>query len=137
MLTEKLNKINSVLENLIDISETDINAIKESNHEIIFSNMKTKEELAHIFASLKSEIDSILVARNRPVEEIFNGEEEKLFDEFREKLNQFYEVHKKFSKLALSVANFYNVLINEIKNEKPLTYKNSNPYSESNLTLKA
>jgi len=136
MLTEKLNTINIVLENLINITINDTNAIKEANHEVIFENMYTKEELANKFTSLKSEIDSILVARNKPLEEIFTPEEEKLFDEFREKLNQFHTLHKKFSKLALSVANFYNVLINEIKNEKPLTYKNDN-YSQSNLTLKA
>ena len=136
MLTEKLNTINIVLENLINITINDTNAIKEANHEVIFENMYTKEELANKFTSLKSEIDSILVARNKPIEEIFTPEEEKLFDEFREKLNQFHTLHKKFSKLALSVANFYNVLMNEIKNEKPLTYKNEN-YSQSNLTLKA
>ena len=137
MLINKLNTINNVLDNLINITEMDINAIKESNHEIIFSNMTTKEELASNFSYLKSEVDSILVARNRPIEEIFTPEEEKLFDEFREKLNQFHTLHKKFSKLALSVANFYNVLMNEIKNEKPLTYKNNNPYSQSTLTLRA
>jgi len=136
MLTEKLNTINIVLENLINITINDTNAIKEANHEVIFENMYTKEELAKKFTSLKSEIDSILVARNKPIEEIFTPEEEKLFDEFREKLNQFHTLHKQFSKLALSVANFYNVLMNEIKNEKPLTYKNEN-YSQSNLTLKA
>jgi len=136
MLTEKLITTNKVLENLINITITDTNAIKEANHEVIFENMYIKEELAKKFTSLKSNIDSILVARNKPIEEIFTPEEEKLFDEFREKLNQFHTLHKKFSKLALSVANFYNVLMNEIKNEKPLTYKNEN-YSQSNLTLRA
>jgi len=136
MLTEKLITVNNVLENLINITINDTNAIKETNHEVIFENMYTKEELAKKFTSLKSDIDSILVARNKPLEEIFTQQEEKLFDEFREKLNQFHTLHKKFSKLALSVANFYNVLMNEIKNEKPLTYKNEN-YSQSNLTLKA
>jgi len=136
MLTEKLNTINSVLDNLINITIMDTNAIKDANHEIIFSNIQTKEDLANSFVSLKSEVDSILVARNKPIEEIFTPDEEKLFDEFREKLNNFYTIHKKFSKLALSVANFYNVLMNEIKNEKPLTYKNES-YSPSQLTLKA
>jgi hypothetical protein len=135
MLIEKLNQINVVLDKLIDLTNEDINAIKNANHEIIFSHTKLKEELAKNFSILKSEIDSILVSRNRPIEEIFTSEEEILFDEFREKLNNFYTLHKRYSKLALSVANFYNALMNELKNEKPITYNNDN-FSNSNLSLK-
>jgi predicted nuclease with TOPRIM domain len=113
----------------------DIEAIKSANHEAVFSNTSKKEELAKTFFNLKSEIDSILVSRNKPIEEIFSTEEEILFDEFREKLNNFYTLHKRYSKLALSVANFYNTLMNELKNEKPITYKNDN-FSNSNLSLK-
>jgi hypothetical protein len=136
MLIEKLNQINTVLDKLIILTNEDINAIKKAEHEKIFSHTKLKEELANNFSLLKSEIDSLLVARNKPVEEIFSPEEEILFDSFREKLNNFYTLHKRFSKLALSVANFYNALINELKNEKPITYEN-NTFSNSNLSLKA
>jgi predicted nuclease with TOPRIM domain len=136
MLIEKLNQINSTLDKLISLTNEDIYAIKNADHESVFSHTKTKEELAQNFATLKSEIDSILVSRNKPIEEIFTPEEEKLFDSFREKLNEFYTLHKRFSKLALSVANFYNALMKELKNEKPITYNNDN-FTNSNLTLKA
>jgi 23S rRNA maturation-related 3'-5' exoribonuclease YhaM len=135
MLIEKLNNINNVLDKLIALTYEDINAIKNAEHETVFSNTQKKEKLAKNFSYLKSEIDSILVSRNRPIEEIFSPEEEKLFDNFRNKLNEFNNIHKRFSKLALSVANFYNTLMKEIKNEKPITYDNKN-YSNSNLNLK-
>jgi 23S rRNA maturation-related 3'-5' exoribonuclease YhaM len=135
MLIEKLNNINNVLDKLIALTYEDINAIKNAEHETVFSNTQKKEKLAKNFSYLKSEIDSILVSRNRPIEEIFSPEEEKLFDNFRNKLNEFNNIHKRFSKLALSVANFYNALMKEIKNEKPITYDNKN-YSNSNLNLK-
>lgn len=135
MLINKINEINTVLDKLISITHQDLNAIKNADHETLFSHTKQKEELARKFSNLKSEIDSILVSRNRPIEEIFSPEEEKLFDNFRNKLNEFNNIHKRFSKLALSVANFYNTLIKEIKNEKPITYDNKN-YSNSNLNLK-
>jgi hypothetical protein len=90
MLIEKLNQINTVLDKLIILTNEDINAIKKAEHEKIFSHTKLKEELANNFSLLKSEIDSLLVARNKPVEEIFSPEEEILFDSFREKLNNFY-----------------------------------------------
>jgi len=135
MLIKKLNQINSTLDKLIEITNVDIQAIKSANHDVIFSNTKVKENLANEFSILKSEIDSILVSRNKPIEEIFNKDEEKLFDVFREKLNEFYTLHKRFSKLALSVANFYNLLIKEIKNEKPITYDNKTIIN-SNLSIK-
>jgi predicted nuclease with TOPRIM domain len=135
MLIEKLNNINNVLDKLIALTYEDINAIKNAEHETVFSNTQKKEKLAKNFSYLKSEIDSILVSRNRPIEEIFSPEEEKLFDNFRNKLNDFYTLHKRFSKLALSVANFYNALMKELKNEKPITYGNDN-FSNSNLSLK-
>jgi DNA-binding XRE family transcriptional regulator len=135
MLMNKLNQINVVLDKLINLTQEDINYIKNADHEKVFSNTKLKEELAKNFQILKSEIDSILVAKNKPIEEIFSNEEEILFDSFREKLKDFYTLHKKFSKLALSVANFYNALMNELKNEKPITYSNEN-FSNSNLSLR-
>jgi hypothetical protein len=135
MLIEKLNQINNILDNLITITNEDIYAIKNAEHETVFSHTKHKENLAKNFSYLKNEIDSILVSRNKPIEEIFSPEEEILFDSFREKLNEFYTLHKKFSKLALSVANFYNALMKELRNEKPITYSSEN-FSNSNLSLK-
>ncbi|WP_024787254.1 MULTISPECIES: hypothetical protein [unclassified Lebetimonas] len=136
MLTKKINEINDVLNNLIFLTKEDITAIKNADHETIFSHTKTKENLAKNFSFLKSEIDSILLSRNKPIEEIFSPQEEILFDEFRENLSKFNSLHKKFSVLALGVANFYNALMNEIKNEKPLNYKNENILN-SKLSLKA
>jgi hypothetical protein len=135
MLIEKLHQINTVLDKLISLTNEDIYAVKNAEHEIIFSHTKIKEELAKNFSSLKNEIDSILVNRNKPIEEIFSPEEETLFDDFRNKLNEFNTLHKKFSKLALSVANFYNTLTKELKNEKPITYDHKD-YINSNLNLK-
>jgi len=136
MLTDKLNKINQTLDKLIKLTNEDIYNIKKANHEEVFKNTKLKEDLAKEFSILKSEIDYILQNRNKPIEEIFSIEEEKLFDVFREKLNKFHSLHKKFSKLALSVANFYNALCSEIQNTPKIDYKNSK-LPKTTLTLKA
>ncbi len=136
MLVEKLNQTINVLDDLIDITQEDIKNIKEANHNLVFNNMQKKESLAKQFSLFKSEIDSILASRNRPVEEIFSKEEEILFDKFRDKLNQFYSLHKRFSKLALSVANFYNTLWKKINsNEKSINYKEET-FKNSYLQLK-
>ncbi|ACM92236.1 conserved hypothetical protein [Nautilia profundicola AmH] len=136
MLINTLNKTIQTLDKLISLTKEDIENIKQANHKEVFANTKTKEILASEFAKLKTEIDKILVSRNKPLEEIFSPEEEKLFNEFREKLFEFNNLHKRFSKLALSVANFYNTLLKQIHNSETIDYKNES-YKDSNLQLKA
>jgi len=136
MLTNILNKTINTLDNLISVTNEDIENIKKANHNQVFANTDKKEQLANEFSSLKSEIDNILVSRNKPIEEIFSKEEEVLFNTFREKLFEFNKLHKRFSKLALSVANFYNTLVNQIHNTETINYKNES-FQNSNLHLKA
>ncbi len=122
MLIQKLNQINKVLKSLIQITDEDIKNIKKANHNKIFNNIKLKEDLAKEFQKLKNEIDNILKNRNLPIDKIFTKEEEVAFEEFKTLLNSFYEKHKLFSKLSFSVTNFYNVLLEKIKNKKKITY---------------
>lgn len=122
MLLEKLKKINNVLNSLINLTQEDIENIKEANHNEVFKNISIKENLANEFQQLKNEIDSILVSRNKPIEEIFSKEEEQEFEKFKELLNTFYDKHKLFAKLSFSVTNFYNALLAKIKNKKKITY---------------
>jgi len=122
MLLEKLNQINEVLLNLINITEDDIKHIKQANHNGVFANISKKESLANKFQYLKSEIDSILVSRNRPVNEIFSNDEEKEFEKFKQLLNEFNTKHQLFAKLSFSVTNFYNTLYEKITNKKKITY---------------
>jgi len=137
MLINKLNQIIATLETLINITQEDIKNIKEAKHELIFKNIAPKEEYAKRFNELKGDIDKILISRNKPVDEIFSNEEERLFDEFRKKLIEFHDLHKKFSKLSISVFNFYNTLLNKINdNESPIDYFNTKPPT-SHLKLKA
>jgi len=136
MLIQKLNESIQILNSLIEITKRDIKNIKKAHHQEIFNNMKQKEELAKEFSNTKNDIDLILSKRNKPIEEIFSTKEEELFEEFKQKLIEFNSLHKKFSKLAISVANFYNALTQQIKEEKPISY-NNNSFKHNNLSLKA
>ena len=135
MLNNKLHQINQILDNLIKITKEDIKLIKEAKHEELFSHIPLKENLTKEFSKLKSEIDSILVSRNKPIEEIFSPEEEILFNEFKEKLNEFHTLHKHFSRLSIVVNNFYTTLLNKIKNKQTITYDKD--YTPNSLKLKA
>jgi hypothetical protein len=135
MLINTLENTITILDKLLSITLEDIENIKLAKHEEVFKNTKTKENLAYKFSELKSQIDNILISRNKPLEEIFTPEEEKLFNLFREKLIEFNKQHKRFARLAFSVANFYNTLLNKIQNNEKVDY--SSTYKNSNLKLKA
>lgn len=136
MLKNKLLQTNQILDKLISLTKEDIQLIKEAKHEELFSHISIKEELAKQFSVLKSEVDSILAQRNMPIEKIFSNDEEILFEEFKEKLNEFNTIHKQFTKLSLVVNNFYTSLLNKIKNKKTLTYDKEYTL-DSRLKLKA
>ena len=136
MLLTKLQNANEILVNLIEITNKDVENIKEARHDAVFANIILKEKLASEFQNIKNEIDYILSTRNRPLEEIFNTEEEKEFENFKTLLNEFHKKHKLFAKLSFSVTNFYNTLLNKIKNKKQVTYEKEY-IPNSHLKIKA
>ena len=133
MLIKKLNEAIDILNSLIETTRRDIENIKKANHQEVFDNIQTKEGLAKYFSNTKNDIDLILARRNKPIEEIFSNEEEALFEEFKKKLIEFNRLHKKFSKLAISVTNFYNTLVQQITKEG----STNSSFKNSNLSIKA
>ena len=136
MLINRLNQINNVLNELITLTKEDIFFIKEAKHNELFANIPKKEALINEFERLKSEIDNILISRNKPIEEIFSKEEEIEFEKFKTLLNEFNDLHRFFARLSITISNFYNTLLNKIKNKQQVTYdKDLSPNSK--LKLKA
>jgi len=142
MLKQTLISINKTLDNLINITQKDIEDIKLANHDNLFQRNEEKEKLISQFVSFKSQIDSILVKRSESgleLSQIINKEEDELLGEFKNKLEEFYTIHKKFSKMALLVTNFYNNLLHKVSGSEPdIGYEmkpNVNNYN--NFSLKA
>jgi len=140
MLTQTLQSINKILQQLIDITTQDIKDIKKAKHEDLFARNNLKDELITQFSELKSQIDSILVDRSNrgfTLENMFNEEEDKLFSEFKDKIKQFYEVHNRFARLAYAVSNFYNTLMNKLQgNEVDIGYEMTKKNNFSTFSLK-
>jgi len=140
MLKQILISTNNNLSKLIDITTQDIEDIKKANHEALFERNQSKEKIVQEFIAQKNQIDTILLKRSESgltLENMLNSEESNLFDEFKAKLQEFYEVHKRFSKMALLVTNFYNNLANKVfQTEVDIGYKMKQRYC-SNLSLKA
>jgi len=142
MLSQTLQSINITLDSLIEITTQDIEDIKQAKHNSLFERNQKKEELVKQFTSLKSQIDSILVKRSqsgKPLEELISPQEDILLGEFKTKLTTFYNIHKKFSKMALLVTNFYNNLMHKISGSEPDIGYEMKPSSthQINLSLKA
>jgi ElaB/YqjD/DUF883 family membrane-anchored ribosome-binding protein len=140
MLKTTLQSINKVLDSLYEITIQDIEDIKEAKHEPLFERNSQKEKLLLQFAKLKGQIDNILRQRStngQDLASLITKEEDVLLGEFKEKLSKFYKTHKKFSKMALSVANFYNHLMQKISGEQiGIGYKKTYT-KKTNLSLRA
>ena len=137
MLVNMLQSTNQLLDNLIEITSKDIDDIKKANHQALFERNYQKEELVKRFVELKNGIDSTLAERNRNGMPLINPNEEPLLDEFKEKLQKFYTLHKKFAKMAFTITHFYNNLMNKLTGAKPdIGYQmkpSQNPYSNFSL----
>jgi len=135
-----LININKTLDRLIQITQEDIEDIKQANHEPLFARNNEKEELIDKFSELKSQIDSILVQRSESgldMKDLISSEEDKLLDEFKTKLRDFYDIHKRFARMAFSVTHFYNNLMNRINDFEPdIGYEMNKKQSFSNFSLK-
>jgi hypothetical protein len=140
MLKQILISTNNNLDKLIDITAQDIEDIKKANHEALFERNRAKDKIVQEFISQKNQIDTVLLKRSESglsLENMLSDEESNLFDEFKTKLQEFHNIHKKFSKMALLVANFYNNLTNRVnQTEVDIGYEMKQRYS-SNLSLKA
>ncbi|RUM55272.1 MAG: hypothetical protein DSY40_04305 [Nautilia sp.] len=141
MLKQTLISINKNIDTLIEITKQDIEDIKNANHNALFERNREKDKIVQMFITQKNQIDTILIKRNESgltLENMLNEEESKLFDEFKIKLEEFHQLHKKFSKMALLITNFYNNLVNKVnQNEVDIGYEMKNRSYSSNLSLKA
>jgi len=141
MLKQTLTSINSTLDSLINITQQDIEDIKNANHNALFQRNTQKDILVNQFSNLKSQIDSILVKRSesgKPLEELISPDEDILLGEFRNKLNNFYTIHKRFAKMALNVTHFYSNLLHKVSGSEPDIGYEMKPTSiyTSNLSIK-
>jgi hypothetical protein len=138
MLKQTLNSINSNLRNLIKITEQDIEDIKQANHQALFDRNIIKENLIDEFVKLKAQIDNGLKNRSETGQNLVNVDEQPLLDEFKENIQTFYTIHKKFAKMAFTVTHFYNNLVHKVTDSQPdIGYGMSpNRTNYSNFSLK-
>jgi len=128
MLTHHLQNALEDLRDLIKITESDIEDIKQAQHDPQFERLSLKEEKLQAFETKKAMIDheiSKLVSSNPSVKlpELLNKEQHQLLEDLKVELAKLHEVNKKYAKLVLVVSNLYNNFLEQIVPTEMQGYK--------------
>ncbi|RDU58139.1 hypothetical protein [Helicobacter sp. MIT 99-5507] len=119
MLIKFLSDAISNLEELIKISNLDMQDIKEANHDAIFQRLESKNNAILMFDRNKDLArDAMLKLSkenpNKSIEEILNPEALMLIDKMRDGLKTLREINKNYAKSVVAVYEFYNSLLENI-----------------------
>ena len=113
MLSHHLKNALKDLRDIIDITNSDIEDIKNAQHDTQFDRLSLKEEKLKSFEAKKAMIDheiSTLMTSNPNADlpSLLNEEQHQLLDDLKNELNNLREVNKHYAKLVLVVSNLYN-----------------------------
>ena len=142
MLTEELNKINKVLDDLIHIVIKDIEDVRLASHDNVFARKKAKEELIKCFGNHKSLIDNEIVKlsndteENQDINSMLNQEQSSLLDSFRIKLQDLQDKNQILARLVLSVCEFYNKLLEQMVPTESIGYSTNKLKSSTYFNLR-
>jgi len=119
MLLHHLQSAVGDLKDLIRMTETDIEDIKEAKQTPQFDRLPLKDEKIKSFESKKAMIDheiSKLMSTNPQMDlaNLLNGEEHSALGELRDELSNLRITNQKYAKMVLTVSSFYNTLLERI-----------------------
>lgn len=142
MLSYHLKSAVSDLEQLIKISEQDIEDIKLANHANQFERRKIKEDMISSFESKKAMIDreiSKLISQNPNIslDKLLSESENESLKQLKLSLADLRDVNKKYAKMVLAVSSFYNTLLEKLVPTEMNGYKKSTSKDASFLELRA
>jgi len=119
MLEHYIDKAIEEINNLIALTEADIEDIKQARHQSMFDRIKTKEHSIVSFENYKSLVDDSihsLVEKNptKQLDSILGPEIQKKLETMRKQLEKLHETNKYYARFVVSVGEFYNSLYEEI-----------------------
>ena len=119
MLSHHLQGALNDLKDLIKITESDIEDIKEAKHDQQFDRLSLKEEKLKGFESKKAMIDheiSTLMSTypNKDLPQLLDETQHKALDELKIELSNLRDVNKRYAKFVLSVSNLYNTFLERL-----------------------
>jgi hypothetical protein len=119
MLSHHLRSALEDLKDLIKITESDMDDIKEARHDSQFERLSLKDEKIKSFEQKKAMIDyeiSSLMSANpdKDLPELLDSKQHKALDELKIELSKLREINQRYAKLVLSVSNLYNTFLERL-----------------------
>lgn len=119
MLLHHLKSAIKDLKDLISITQTDIEDIKEAKQSPQFDRLPLKDEKIKSFESKKAMIDheiSKLMSENpqKDLSDLLDDEQHDALDELKVELLNLRDINQKYAKMVLTVSSFYNRLLERI-----------------------
>lgn len=119
MLSHHLQSAIKDLKDLIKMTQTDIDEIKEASHDSQFDRLSLKEEKIKSFESKKAMIDHTISSLmssnpNKDLPELLSEQQHMLLDELKVELTKLREVNKHYARLVLVVSNLYNTFLEKL-----------------------
>ncbi len=119
MLLYQLDGAIDDLNELISLSQDDINDIKEAKHDPQFGRIMLKEEKIKSFEHKKAMIDreiSKLMTLNPSADlsDLLDSAQHQKLDILKELLSKLRDINHHYAKMVLSVGSFYNSLLEQL-----------------------
>jgi hypothetical protein len=119
MLSHHLQNALKDLQDLILITKSDIEDIKQAQHDHQFERLSIKEEKLKSFEAKKAMIDyeiSSLMTSHPDVAlpQLLDETQHKLLEELKVNLSELREVNKHYAKLVVVVSNLYNTFLERL-----------------------
>ncbi len=119
MLAFHLESALKDLNDLIAMSQQDIEDIKQARHDAQFERIGLKEDAIKSFEHRKSMIDHEIskLMRRHPESDmatLLDDEQQASLQQLKSKLAELSDVNKKYAKMVLSVGTFYNALLERV-----------------------
>ena len=119
MLSHHLKSALEDLKDLIKITKSDMEDIKEAKHDPQFDRLSLKDEKIKSFEQKKAmidyEISSLMSASpDKDLPELLNEKQHQALDELKIELSNLREINKRYAKLVLSVSSLYNTFLERL-----------------------
>jgi chromosome segregation ATPase len=119
MLSHHLQSALKDLKDLIQITESDIQDIKEAKNDAQFDRLAIKEDKLKSFENKKAmidyEISSLMTTYpDKDLPDLLDEEQHKSLGELKTQLSALREVNQKYAKLVLAVSNLYNTFLERL-----------------------
>jgi len=119
MLSYHLQGALADLRDIIDITKSDIDDIKEAKHNPQFDRLSLKEDKIKSFEAKKAMIDheiSSLMTKNPELDlpNLLNNEQHQALEQLKEELVNLREINKRYAKMVLTLSNMYNTFLEKL-----------------------